>query len=154
MQIVCPECGASNPELERDCEACGFRFPKRGRVGQTMRDARSARDDDPREEYDEDDRTGRSRDYDDEFDEDWRGGTPHRGGTVLLFGILGVVMPCIPVFGPLAWAFGAADLTKMRADRMDDTGRGTTQAGMVLGVVGTLEMIAFYGFFFLASILG
>ncbi len=61
---------------------------------------------------------------------------PHRGGTVLTFGILGLVI-CV-IFGIIAWAMGSNDLKLMRAGRMDRTGEGTTQAGMICGMISTI----------------
>jgi hypothetical protein len=75
---------------------------------------------------------------------------PHRGGMVLAFGIVGLI--CLPLtflgcclpFGLLlvpfsvsAWVVGAGDLRAMRDGQMDPNGQGMTQAGMILGVIGT-----------------
>jgi hypothetical protein len=61
---------------------------------------------------------------------------PHRGGLILTFGILGWAV-CI-VFSVIAWAWGASDLREMRAGRMDESGRGLTTAGMILGMISTI----------------
>jgi hypothetical protein len=61
---------------------------------------------------------------------------PHRGGMILTFGIIGVLC-CMP-FCIAAWIMGATDLKEMRAGRMDRSGHGMTQAGMVIGIVGTV----------------
>ena len=61
---------------------------------------------------------------------------PHRGGTVLTLGILGLVI-CL-ICGIIAWVMGAGDLRKMREGRMDRSGQGTTQAGMICGIIGTI----------------
>ena len=61
----------------------------------------------------------------------------HRGVTVLVLGILGWAGFC-PLFGAAAWVTGSSDLREMRAGRMDPSGRGLTQAGMILGMVETL----------------
>lgn len=58
---------------------------------------------------------------------------PHRGGTILTLGILSWVL-CV-ICGACAWAMGSADLKDMRAGRMDRSGMGMTQAGMVLGMI-------------------
>lgn len=69
------------------------------------------------------------------------GGTlkPHRGTLVLVFGILGLVV-CI-IFGILAWVWGNADLKEMDAGTMDPSGRGTTQAGKIIGMVACILAI-------------
>ena len=59
---------------------------------------------------------------------------PHRGGAVLALGIIGLV--CCFICGIIAWAMGAADLKEMNAGRKDPAGRGTTQAGMICGIIG------------------
>ena len=71
---------------------------------------------------------------------------------VLAFGIIGlVVLPlallCCPLFGVLlgpfsvaAWIVGRGDLRAMRDGQMDPNGHGMTQAGMILGIIGTVLM--------------
>src|SRR4051812_37487532 len=58
---------------------------------------------------------------------------PHRGGLVLVFGILGLVV-CAP-FGLAAWLMGNSDLAEMRAGVMDPAGEATTSAGRILGII-------------------
>ena len=76
----------------------------------------------------------------------------HRGGAILTLGLLGVI--CCQILAPIAWALGNADLKSMEAGRMDPAGRGTTQAGMVLGIVGTVLMILGFGLQILMVTLG
>jgi hypothetical protein len=67
--------------------------------------------------------------------------TPHRGGLVLVLGILGLVV-CF-VLGIFAWSMGNADLKAMQEGRMDPSGRDLTQAGKVCGMVGVIiQLIA------------
>jgi hypothetical protein len=66
--------------------------------------------------------------------------TPHRGGLILAFGIMGWVFSC-PIFSVMAWVMGNSDLREMRSGRMDSRGMGLTQAGHVLGVIYTLLWI-------------
>ena len=75
---------------------------------------------------------------------------PHRGTMILVFGILGLVV-CFP-FGIVAWVMGNADLKAMDAGTMDPEGRGTTQAGKIIGMIATiLTVLSFIiGIFFLA----
>ena len=61
---------------------------------------------------------------------------PHRAGLVLTLGIVGLL--CCPLLGPAAWVMGQADMREMDAGRMDPGGRGVTQAGVILGIVGTI----------------
>jgi len=64
---------------------------------------------------------------------------PHRGTLILVLGILGLV-----VCGPLAivaWIMGAGDLKEMDAGTMDPSGRGTTQAGKICGMIGTILLV-------------
>jgi hypothetical protein len=64
---------------------------------------------------------------------------PHRGTLILVLGILGLV-----VCGPLAivaWVLGSGDLKEMDAGTMDPSGRGTTNAGKICGIIGTVLLI-------------
>jgi hypothetical protein len=79
---------------------------------------------------------------------------PHRGTLILILGILGVLP--LGVFGwlaILAWVMGASDIKKMDAGTMDPSGRGSTNAGKICGIIGTilmiLSIIAVVGFFLL-----
>ncbi|MEX0702201.1 MAG: hypothetical protein WD069_08905 [Planctomycetales bacterium] len=60
---------------------------------------------------------------------------PHRATLVLVLGILGLVV-CAPL-GIAAWWMGSNDLRDMRSGRMDRSGESMTQAGQVLGIIGT-----------------
>ena len=60
---------------------------------------------------------------------------PHRGGTVLALGIVGLL--CCAPLALAAWLMGSQDLSDMRAGWMDRSGYGSTQAGMICGIVGT-----------------
>jgi hypothetical protein len=61
---------------------------------------------------------------------------PHRGGTVLTLGVVGLVLCWI--CGIIAWVMGSRDLREMRRGRMDKSGYGMTQAGLVCGAIGTV----------------
>jgi hypothetical protein len=74
---------------------------------------------------------------------------PHRGGMVLTFGILGLVLALPSIcclfmamggigFSITAWVMGHADLRAMREKRMDPEGRGSTHGGWVCGILGTI----------------
>lgn len=66
-------------------------------------------------------------------------GEPHRGSTILVFGILGIVL--CPIFGLIAWTMAQEDLPKINSGRMDPAGRGSTQAGMICGIISSLLLI-------------
>jgi hypothetical protein len=82
------------------------------------------------DEYDDDDydrpRRRRRRDL-----------APHRGGMILAFGILSLIIFPI-IFGPIAWIMGNNDLREMHAGRMDPEGEGNTNAGRICGIIGTV----------------
>jgi hypothetical protein len=63
---------------------------------------------------------------------------PHRGGLILALGIIGLVA-CAPA-GIFAWIMGKNDMKAMDAGSMDSTGRGSTQAGMICGIIATVLM--------------
>ncbi|MGH7128004.1 MAG: hypothetical protein ACREJB_12885 [Planctomycetaceae bacterium] len=68
---------------------------------------------------------------------------PHRGGMILTFGILSIVLGlCCALasfgFGIPAWTMGHADRQEMAHGRMDPEGQGMTTAGMVCGIVGVV----------------
>ena len=64
---------------------------------------------------------------------------PHRGGTILTFGLLGFF--CCGLFGIAAWVMGNEDLQKMNRGVMDPNGRSMTQAGRIIGMIATIFMI-------------
>lgn len=100
---------------------------------------RYQRDDDRHEPRSRDDRR-RDRDaYDDDDDYDYgrrRRLEDHRGTLILVLGLCGVLVCAL--CAPAAWIMGSQDLAKMRAGQMDYAGYGQTQAGYVLGIIGTL----------------
>jgi hypothetical protein len=70
---------------------------------------------------------------------------PHRGTTILVLGILGLVL-CGPL-GIAAWIMGNGDLREMNAGTMDPSGRGNTNAGRICGIIATiLTILALLGF--------
>jgi hypothetical protein len=58
---------------------------------------------------------------------------------ILVFGILGLIV-CFP-FGIVAWVMGNTDLKAMDAGTMDPEGRGTTQAGKIIGMIATIVTV-------------
>jgi len=80
---------------------------------------------------------------------------PHRGTLILVLGILGLVV-CGPV-GIAAWVMGANDLKEMEAGTMDPSGRGTTQAGKICGMIACILMIigvVIFGLLFALGMVG
>ena len=70
-------------------------------------------------------------------------GVPHRGSTILTLGILSIFVACICPF--IAWGLGGAvinmansDLRQMDRGRMDPSGRGSTHAGRICGIIGVV----------------
>ena len=62
---------------------------------------------------------------------------PHRGGLILALGISCLVCVCCCgcvswLFGLLALIMGSSDLADMRSGKMDPSGKGVTQVGIVL----------------------
>lgn len=64
---------------------------------------------------------------------------PHRGTTILVLGILGLVtMGTVCggiILGIIAWIMGRKDLRAMDRGVMNPEGRGTTQAGTICGII-------------------
>ena len=60
---------------------------------------------------------------------------PHRGGTILALGIIGLVV--CPLLGIPAWFMGDDDLQQMKNGTMDTSGRDRTNAGRICGIVAT-----------------
>lgn len=117
-----------------------------------------------RAEEEEDRPRRRRRDADEDEDDRPRRRrlTPHRGGLILAFGIVALVMGALGlIFGPMAWVMGNTDLRAMRAGRMDPSGEGQTNTGRILGMVATLLHLfglliacGFIGLFMLLGIFG
>jgi len=64
---------------------------------------------------------------------------PHRATLILVLGILSLVL-CAPL-GIVAWVMGNGDLKAMDAGAMDPSGRSTTNAGRICGMIGTILLI-------------
>jgi hypothetical protein len=64
---------------------------------------------------------------------------PHRATTVLLLGILSLVV-CAPL-GFAAWVMGNNDLREMDNGLMDPSGRDSTSAGRICGIIGSVLCI-------------
>ena len=67
------------------------------------------------------------------------GQAPHRGVLILVLGILGLIV--CQLLAPVAWIMGKGDMAQIDSGQMDPEGRGLTQAGMILGIVGTIFIV-------------
>jgi phage FluMu protein Com len=65
---------------------------------------------------------------------------PHRGGLILILGLLGFVVGC-PIFSLMAWVMGSGDLREMQTGRMDPSGESLTRAGQILGMLLAIPWI-------------
>ena len=91
----------------------------------------------------------------DEYDDRPDYERPHRGGMILAFGIISLVMfQCMIglVFGILAWVMGNSDLKGMADGEVDPEGKQLTQVGRILGIVG-LGISALYMLFIVAYLI-
>ncbi|MEM9284093.1 MAG: DUF4190 domain-containing protein [Verrucomicrobiota bacterium] len=71
---------------------------------------------------------------------------PHRGTTVLVLGILGLVV--CQICGIIAWVMANKDIPKMEAGTMDPEGLGQTKAGKICGIISVILLaviIVIYG---------
>ena len=77
-----------------------------------------------------------------------------RATTCLVLGILGVVL--CQVIAPFAWQMGKRTVSEIDASQGRLGGRGSAQAGYVLGIVGTvlLGLFAIYILFVIVLVLG
>jgi hypothetical protein len=57
----------------------------------------------------------------------------------MVLGVLSLIM-CAPL-GVAAWVMGNTDLKAMDSGTMDSSGRSITNAGRVLGIIGTLLLV-------------
>jgi hypothetical protein len=77
---------------------------------------------------------------------------PHRGGMILTLGLLGILL--CPLTSPFAWVMGNTDLVEIRNQRMDPDGEGLTQAGRILGIIGSIILILYICGFCLIVMMG
>jgi len=170
-RVKCPLCGSmfvakspdepyqlSREEREREDDERRRREDEERRREEERRprrddDRRRSRDDD-----DDDDRRRRRDRYDDD-DDYGRGGyrRPHRGGLILTLSIIGLCTFCCIVgliLGPVSWVMGATDLAEIRRGRMDRSGEGLTQAGMIIGIISTVLTVLAVGLAILSAFAG
>jgi hypothetical protein len=64
---------------------------------------------------------------------------PHRASMIMVLGIIALVMGGVGiVLGPIAWIMGRNDLKEMDEGRMDPSGRDSTNAGRICGMIATI----------------
>jgi len=59
--------------------------------------------------------------------------------TALVLGILGIV--CCGLCAPFAWIIGSGELKKIKSGFSSQAGKGFAQAGMIMGIIGTILVI-------------
>ncbi|MDI6784236.1 MAG: DUF4190 domain-containing protein [bacterium] len=57
----------------------------------------------------------------------------------LVLGILGIA--CCGLCAPFAWVIGSAELKQIKAGLSSQAGKGFAQAGMIMGIIGTILLI-------------
>lgn len=149
-----PASPAGQPPLEIDSNVASDDRQPTGAPRHEPLDKRDDTKDEP-DDHDDDDRPWESRRS---FVR--RDCEPHRGGVVLAMGIVSIVLagPIGLGLGIASWIMGQRDLAKIRQRVMDPAGQGTTQAGWICGIIGTIlsslmtllciGYIAFIVFFF------
>jgi len=125
--VSCPYCGEKIGKEATRCQFCG-------------------------EELDEEDR-GNDRPWDQDYRpyrDVRRDSEPHRGTLILTLGISSIVVSVLStcsyglagivglILGICVWVMGQKDLKKMRSNQMDPQGLGSTQAGWICGIIGTI----------------
>ena len=156
--VQCPDCRhqfvASPPTSAVQSKPATSSAPKTPSSGWDKGAASDARDDD------RDYGRPRLRDDDDEF-ADMRLSrrrehqAPHRATLVLIMGILAICCVAPIITGTIAWILGNSDLKEMDAGRMDSSGRGQTQTGKTLGMVGVIiNVVLILGYCFIMIIAG
>jgi hypothetical protein len=146
QQVQCPSCKAMFTAASASAVALPPPVPPTAQPAGPADWQRPARaEEEPRRRRDDYDDQPRRRDrYDDDYDDrmDFRRRRPympHRGAAVLVLGILSLVV--CGILGPFAWVMGSNDLAEMRAGRMDPEGEGTTRAGQICGIIGTVRLV-------------
>ena len=64
---------------------------------------------------------------------------PARGGTILVYGILSLVV--CGILGPIAWSMGNEELRRIERGEVDPSTRGNVTAGRICGMIASILMI-------------
>lgn len=62
-----------------------------------------------------------------------------RATMALVLGIVGLI-PCCVIVAPVAWVIGHQELKAIEAGRLPEDGRTFGLAGMILGIIGTVQL--------------
>ncbi len=65
--------------------------------------------------------------------------TPARGGSILVYGILSLVV--CGLLGPVAWSMGNEELRRIDRGEVDPSTRGNVTAGRVCGMISSILLI-------------
>jgi uncharacterized membrane protein YjgN (DUF898 family) len=69
----------------------------------------------------------------------------------LILGLIGIV-PCCGLLAPIAWYLGNQELKAIQQGRSPASGEGVAKAGMILGILGTIEIgLVLLWFFFMGG---
>ena len=77
---------------------------------------------------------------------------PARGGTILVYGILSLVV--CGILGPIAWSMGNEELRRIERGEVDPSTRGNVTAGRICGMIASILMIVWFAlimFFFVLA---
>lgn len=77
---------------------------------------------------------------------------PHRGTTILVLGILGLVV--CQICGIIAWVMANKDIPKMEAGTMDPEGLGQAKAGKICGIIAVVLMVLIVVIYGIALVIG
>jgi len=77
---------------------------------------------------------------------------PHRGTTILVLGILGLVV--CQICGIIAWVMANKDIPKMEAGTMDPEGLGQTKAGKICGIISVILLAIVLVIYVIALVIG
>lgn len=154
IRILCPACGRSlwlpPAQLGRHvaCPSCRYEWiTEKEDAPEPAQRARRSRPADWEDDYDDED--------DPQYVEEAprRDLVPHRGGTILTLGLVGLCLSFLAPLGILlglaAWVMGQGDLRQMKRNEMDSDGQGMTLGGIITGILGLIM-----GLFFLLACAG
>ena len=63
----------------------------------------------------------------------------NRPTIALVLSIVGIV--CCPICAPIAWYMGKQELSAISAGQAPEAGRGLAQAGMIIGIIGSVFLL-------------
>lgn len=66
-------------------------------------------------------------------------GAQSRATLALILGVIGLI-PCCVIIAPAAWVIGHQELKAIDAGRLPEEDRSFALAGMILGIIGTVQL--------------